>query len=51
MNVDYSSYEGWELKGRVETVIQRGNVVIQNGEHKGAAGDGQFLKRGTCVSF
>ncbi len=51
MNVDYSSYEGWKMKGKVETVIQRGRVVIENGEHKGKAGDGRFLKRGTCVNF
>jgi dihydropyrimidinase len=50
MNVDYSAYEGWRVKGKVETVIQRGNVVIENGEHLGKAGDGQFLKRGTCVT-
>jgi dihydropyrimidinase len=49
MNVDYSSYEGWKVKGKVDTVIQRGCVVIENGEHKGKAGDGQFLKRGECV--
>ena len=49
MNVDYSSYEGWKMKGKVETVLSRGRVVIDNGEHKGKAGDGQFLKRGECV--
>jgi dihydropyrimidinase len=49
MNVDYSSYEGWKMKGKVETVLSRGRVVIQDGEHKGKAGDGQFLKRGECV--
>ena len=26
-------------------------LVIENGEHKGKAGDGQFLKRGTCVKI
>ena len=51
MNVDYSSYEGWTVKGRVDTVIQRGRVVIANGEHTGRAGDGQFLKRGVCVNI
>src|SRR5690242_15232096 len=50
MNVDYSTYEGWTVKGEVDTVIQRGHVVIENGEHQGKAGDGQFLKRGECVS-
>ena len=49
MNVDYSSYEGWKMKGKVETVLSRGRVVIENSEHKGKAGDGQFLKRGECV--
>src|SRR3954452_11663287 len=49
MNVDYSSYEGWKMKGKVETVLSRGRVVIANGEHTGKQGDGQFLKRGECV--
>ena len=49
MNVDYSSYEGWKVKGKVETVLSRGRVVIDGGEHKGKAGDGQFIKRGECV--
>ena len=51
MNVDYSSYEGWKMKGKVETVLSRGRVVIENGEHKGKQGDGQFLKRGECVKI
>jgi dihydropyrimidinase len=49
MNVDYSSYEGWKIKGKVETVLSRGHVIIENGEHTGNAGDGQFLKRGECA--
>jgi dihydropyrimidinase len=51
MNVDYSAYEGREVQGVVETVLSRGRVVIESGEFKGKAGDGQFLKRGTCVSM
>ena len=51
MNVDYSSYEGWKVKGKVETVLSRGNVIIENGEHTGKQGDGQFLKRGECVKI
>src|SRR5213076_776411 len=35
MNVDYSSYEGWTVKGKVETVVSRGRVVIEKGEHLG----------------
>jgi dihydropyrimidinase len=50
MNVDYSAYEGRTVKGVVETVLSRGRVVVENGEFKGRAGDGRFLKRGTCVA-
>jgi dihydropyrimidinase len=51
MNVDYSAYEGRKVKGVVETVLSRGQVVVENDEFKGKAGAGQFLKRGTCVSM
>ncbi len=51
MNVDYSAYEGKTITGVVETVLSRGRVVIENGEYKGKAGDGKFLKRGTCVNI
>jgi dihydropyrimidinase len=51
MNVDYSAYEGRKVQGVVETVLSRGNVVVENNEFKGKAGAGQFLKRGTCVSM
>ena len=49
MNVDYSAYEGKKIRGVVESVLSRGRVVVENGEFKGKAGDGQFLKRGTCA--
>jgi dihydropyrimidinase len=51
MNVDYSAYEGRTIRGVVETVLSRGKVVIEQGEFKGKAGDGQFVKRGTCVAI
>jgi len=51
MNVDYNAYEGKKIKGVVETVLSRGKVVVDKGEFKGKAGDGQFLKRGTCVAI
>ena len=51
MNVDYSAYEGWKLKGAVETVLSRGRVVVEGGEYKGKPGDGRFLKRGSCVQI
>jgi dihydropyrimidinase len=51
MNVDYNAYEGKKIKGVVETVLSRGKLVVDAGEFKGKPGDGQFLKRGTCVSM
>jgi len=47
MRVDYSAYEGWTVKGVTETVLSRGSVLVENGEFKGKAGDGRFIKRGT----
>ncbi len=47
MRVDYNAYEGWRVLGVTETVLSRGKVVVENGEFKGKAGDGRFLKRGT----
>ncbi|MGK5627668.1 dihydropyrimidinase [Streptomyces sp. URMC 123] len=48
MNVDYSAYEGKEITGRVETVLSRGDVVIDAGRFTGRAGHGQYTPRGTC---
>jgi dihydropyrimidinase len=45
MNVDYSGYEGWEVTGKVKTVLLRGQVVIDNNECKVQKGYGQFVKR------
>ena len=45
MNIDYSAYEGFKVKGYTETVISRGKVVIENGNYVGRAGDGAFVKR------
>lgn len=49
MRVDYSAYEGWKVKGVTETVLSRGQVIVENGEFKGKNGGGQFLKRGTIA--
>lgn len=46
MRVDYSAYEGWTVTGVTEVVLSRGNVIVEHGEWKGAAGAGQFIKRG-----
>jgi len=47
MRVDYNAYEGRTVRGVTETVLSRGNVIVENGSFKGKAGDGKFLKRGT----
>ena len=46
MNVDYSTYEGFRVRGYPETVLSRGRVVVDNGEYIGRPGDGQFIRRG-----
>jgi dihydropyrimidinase len=45
MNVDYSCYEGMEVQGASDIVLSRGQVIVEDGEWKGQAGDGRFLKR------
>jgi dihydropyrimidinase len=45
MRVDYSAYEGRRVRGVSEIVMARGNVIVENGEFKGKAGAGKFLKR------
>lgn len=44
MNVDYSTYEGFELQGWSEIVISRGRVICDNGTLV-TEGGGQFIKR------
>jgi dihydropyrimidinase len=51
MNVDYCAYEGKTVKGKVETVLSRGRVVIENGECLVDTGSGEFVKRGECVKI
>lgn len=45
MNVDYSGYEGWKVKGKTKTVVMRGKVAIDNNELKVKKGYGKFVKR------
>jgi dihydropyrimidinase len=45
MNVDYSAYEGWELTGKVKTVLLRGEIAVDNNECKITKGYGKFIKR------
>jgi dihydropyrimidinase len=50
MNVDYSCYEGWKVRGVTKTVLSRGELVIEEGKYVGKPGNGQFLKRGQAFS-
>lgn len=43
--VDYSPYEGREVVGGPETVLARGEVVVDRGRFLGRAGSGRFLPR------
>ncbi len=46
MNMDHSAYEGFEVDGKVDTVLSRGTVVIENDTFTGSKGHGRYLKRG-----
>ncbi len=46
MNMDHSAWEGFEIDGKVDTVVSRGAVVIENDAYTGAKGHGQYIKRG-----
>jgi dihydropyrimidinase len=50
MNVDYSAYEGWKVRGVTKTVLSRGALVIEEGKYVGRTGAGEFLKRGAAFS-
>ena len=45
MRVDYSLFEGFKVKGNAETILSRGEVVVQKNEWRGKAGRGQFIRR------
>ena len=47
MQVDYSMYEGFKVKGDAETVLSRGEVIVDKGKWSGKAGRGEFIKRNT----
>jgi dihydropyrimidinase len=45
MNVDYSGYEGWEVTGKVKTVLLRGELAIDDNKCKVSKGYGKFIRR------
>ena len=47
MRVDYSMFEGIEVTGMPDTVLSRGQVIIDKDRFLGRPGQGQFLRRST----
>ncbi len=45
MDVDYSCYEGRVVQGATQIALSRGTVVVRDGEWRGPAGHGRFVKR------
>jgi len=45
MNVDYSCFEGLTVRGLPEVVLQRGEILVENGAFLSAPGRGRFLRR------
>jgi dihydropyrimidinase len=45
MRVDYSMFEGFEVRGNAQTVISRGEVIVDAGQFLGKPGRGQYLRR------
>ncbi|WP_435874064.1 dihydropyrimidinase [Nocardia fluminea] len=46
MNMDHSAWEGFEIDGHVDTVLSRGQVIVDDGAYHGRAGHGRFIRRG-----
>jgi dihydropyrimidinase len=42
---DYNPYEGWTIRGAVDTVLLRGSVIVDAGAFVGKQGQGRFLSR------
>ena len=45
MNLDYNSFEGFEIAGRPDVVTVRGKVAARDGKFVGEPGRGRLLKR------
>ena len=43
--VDYTAYEGMKVKGAIDRVLLRGNVIVKDNQFLGKAGDGSFIFR------
>jgi dihydropyrimidinase len=47
MNIDYSAYEGVNVRGYPETVLSRGAVIVRDTRFVGTPGRGRFIHRHT----
>ena len=45
MRVDYSMFEGFQVKGNAEKVLSRGELIVEKGKYLGRVGRGQYLRR------
>lgn len=45
MNLDHSAYEGMKITGAVQTVLSRGEIIVDAGEFLGRPGRGRYLRR------
>jgi dihydropyrimidinase len=45
MRVDYSMFEGYEIRGNAKTVISRGEIIVDNNHFLGKPGRGAYLRR------
>ncbi|MDQ6764774.1 MAG: dihydropyrimidinase [Verrucomicrobiota bacterium] len=45
MNVDYSAFEGWEIRGRPSVVTLRGEVAVRDGKFVGSVDRGRMMTR------
>lgn len=50
-NCDYTLLEGRELRGRVEKVFLRGNLIVDGAQWLGREGMGKFVPRGEVRAF
>ena len=46
MSMDYSAYEGTTIDGKVDTVMSKGRILIEDGAYHGQKGHGAYLRRG-----
>jgi dihydropyrimidinase len=45
MRVDYSMFEGFQVRGNARQVFSRGEMIVERGKYLGRAGRGEYLRR------